>query len=97
VTDKFDAISPEEDPTVNYRHVAKFGDYEVLYEKWTCDGIAAESVIFDNNDVEDFSDDEIKRIVISASLVESYSNVTIDRYKSGYTIANFNYKARFVI
>ena len=97
MTDKFYAISPEEDPTVTYRHVAKFGDYEVLYEKWTCDDVTAESVIFDNNDVEDFSDDEIKNIVISASLVESYSGVTINRLESGYTIANFNYKARFVI
>jgi len=97
MTDKFDAVSPEDDPTVVYRHVATFGDMEVLYEKWGHGEVTAESVIFDNDDIEGFSDDEIKGIVISSSLVEAYSNVTIKRYETGYTIANFNRKARFIV
>jgi hypothetical protein len=97
MTDKFDAISPEDDPTVIHRHVATFGEIEVLYEKWAHGEIAAESVIFDNKDIEEFGDEEIKSIVNSSSLVEAYSNVTIKRYETGYTIANFNQKARFIV
>jgi hypothetical protein len=93
MTDKFDGVPTEKDTKILFRHQVKFGDYDVLYEKWTWDGITAESVIFDNNDVAELSDEEIKDDVKSSPLVQSDSDVTIKRSETGYTFVNFNFKS----
>jgi hypothetical protein len=89
---KFDGVRTEEDTKVIFRHEVKFGDYDILYEKWVWDGITAESIVFDSKDVADLSDDEIIKDVKSSPLVESNSDVTIKRSDTGYTFANFNFK-----
>ena len=93
MTDKFDGVPTEKDTKILFRHQVKFGNYDVLYEKWTWDGITAESVIFDNNDVAELSDEEIKDDVKSSPLVQSDSDVTIKRSETGYTFVNFNFKS----
>jgi hypothetical protein len=92
MTDKFDGVPTEKDTTVLFRHEVKFGDYDVLYEKWKWDGITAESIVFDNDDIAGLSDDKIKSDAKSSPMVESGSDVTIKRSDTGYTFANFNFK-----
>ena len=93
MTGKFDGVPTEEDTKIIFRHEVKFGDYDILYEKWLWDGITAESIVFDSKDVEGLSDDEIIEDAKSSPLVESDSDVTIKRSDAGYTFVNFNFKS----
>ena len=93
MTGKFDGVPTEEDTKIIFRHEVKFGDYDILYEKWLWDGITAESIVFDSKDVADLSDDEIIEDAKSSPLVESDSDVTIKRSDAGYTFVNFNFKS----
>ena len=90
---KFDGVPTEEDTKIIFRHEVKFGEYDILYEKWLWDGITAESIVFDSKDVEGLSDDEIIEDAKSSPLVESDSDVTIKRSDAGYTFVNFNFKS----
>ena len=93
MAEKFDGVPTEEDTKIIFRHEVKFGEYDILYEKWLWDGITAESIVFDSKDVEGLSDDEIIEDAKSSPLVESDSDVTIKRSDAGYTFVNFNFKS----
>jgi len=46
MSQKFDDVPVEKDTRILFRHPAKFGKYDVLYEMWSWGGIQAESIIF---------------------------------------------------
>jgi len=54
---KFNNIPEQKDNEIIFRAETRFGDFDVVYEKW--DGILAESIIFDEDDVSEMDDDEI--------------------------------------
>ena len=64
---KFKNVPVEEDTKIILEKEAKLGEYEVLYQKWSWGGIVAESIIFSNEDVADFKDDEIEAEVRTSS------------------------------
>ena len=92
MTNKFDGVQTEEDTSILNRMEVKLGDYEVLYEKWSWDGISAESIIFANTDIKDLSDKELEAEVKASPLVKSSSDITIKRSKTGFTFVNFNFE-----
>ncbi len=48
---KFGNVPVEGDTRIIFRQEASLGKYEVLHEKWSWEGIFAESFIFLNKDV----------------------------------------------
>jgi hypothetical protein len=50
---KFDNVPTEEDTAITLSLESKFGEYDVLYQQWIWDGIQANSLIFDNDDIKD--------------------------------------------
>ena len=56
---KFNNIPEQKDTEIIFRAETRFGDFDVVYEKWKWDGILAESIIFDEDDVSEMDDDEI--------------------------------------
>ena len=56
---KFNNIPEQKDTKIIFRAETRFGDFDVVYEKWEWDGILAESIIFDEDDVSEMNDDEI--------------------------------------
>ena len=93
MSDKFKNVSADKDTRVNFRHEAKFGKYDVLYEMWTWEGISAESLIFANEDVSDLTDEELEQEVRKSPLVKKASAVTIKRQEAGFTFVNFNFES----
>lgn len=92
MSDKFKDVPVEEDTRIRFRTEAKFGEIDVLYEKWTWEGITAESLVFANEDVTDLTDDELKQEVRTSPLVRSDTQITLKRSDSGYTFVNFNFE-----
>jgi len=89
---KFDNVPVEEDTRILFRKEAKLGNYDVLYEMWSWEGISAESLIFVNDDVSDLTDEELEREVRKSPLVKKDSAITIKRLDIGFTFVNFNFE-----
>ena len=90
---KFDAVPLEKDTNVLFQLNATLGDYDVLYQMWSWDGITAESFIFLSSDIADLTDDEVKTLAISSPMIKADSDLTLVRHEDGYTFVNFNFKA----
>ncbi len=88
---KFTNIPTEEDTKIIFRSPMKWGDLDIVYEKWVWEGIMAESIIFLNEDVEKLNDKELEKDVRSSTTVEPDSEITIKRVKD-FTFVNFNFK-----
>ena len=89
---KFDNVPVEKDTRILFRKVRKLGEYDVLYEIWSWDGINAESIIFADDDVTGLEDSEIEEIVKKSKFYKKGSGITLKRAESGYTFVNFNFE-----
>ena len=92
MTDKFKTVPVEEDTRILFRNEAKLGDYDVLYEMWSWEGISAESIIFESDDIAALTDEELEQEVRQSPLVKKESALTIKRLDSGFTFVNFNFE-----
>jgi len=66
---KFADVSADPKTKILFRQVSKFGEVDVLDEKWVWDGIKAESLIFANSDIADKSLAALERKVRESPLV----------------------------
>ena len=89
---KFDGVPVEEDTKILFRLEAKLGKFDILYEQWNWEGILAESIIFANDDVSGFTDEEIEMEVRKSPLVKNGSEMKIKRSDAGFTFVNFNFE-----
>ena len=89
---KFDAVPVEDDTEILIQTECKFGEFDILYQKWVWNSIAAESIIFESKDISNLNDREIEQEVRSSPLVKKDSKVTISRTESGFTLVNFNFE-----
>ena len=90
---KFKNVPIDPDTDILFYKITKIDKYDVLYQIWNWDGIRSESVIFEDDDVKGLSEDEIKEIVKSSSLLkDKESRITFSQSGSGYTFVNFNFE-----
>lgn len=92
MSDKFSGVTVENDTVILFRGQVKFGDFDVLYEKWSRNEIIAESLIFISEDVAEMTDAALEKEVRTSPLVNSNSELTLERIDSGYTFVNFNFR-----
>ena len=90
---KFNNIPEEKDTQTIFRGELKFGDLDILYEKWKRWGILAESIIFDEDDVSEMDDDEIINKVKDSPLFDDkiYKGNPTIRHNSGFVFVNLNF------
>ena len=90
---KFNNIPEQENTEIIFRAEVKFGDLDVVYEKWEWDGILAESIIFDEDDVSEMNDDEIINQVRGSPLFDEkiYKGDPTIRHLSGLVFVNLNF------
>jgi hypothetical protein len=92
VRKNFDNLPVEGDTTIRFQREMKWEEFDVLYQRWSWDGIAAESIIFLSHDVSHLSDVELEKEVRTSPIISADSSVTIKRTKDGYTFFNFNFE-----
>ena len=92
MSEKFDGVPVDEDTKTLFRLEAKLGEFDILYEKWTFEGVTAESFIFANDDISGMTDEEIEQEVRKSPLVKNGSEILIKRLDAGFTFANFNFE-----
>ena len=65
--------------------------FEFVYQQWVWEGTWGESAIFSEEDVPDWTDDEIMNLVKALGIVENVEQMTFKRSK-GYVFVNFNFQ-----
>jgi len=90
MNDKFKDLSTDEGVKILFRSPMKWGELDIVYEKWYWEGINAESVIFLTEDVKELSDEALEADVRNGPLIRDDSQITIKRLDK-YTFVNFNF------
>jgi len=92
MTDKFKNVPVEDDTTILFSTPTKFGEYDVLYQKWYWSDITAESLIFVTDEIKNITIEKLKdEIRNSAMVTDSSKEITTSSGKSKYTFFNFNF------
>ena len=86
-----DNIPVEEDTIIWFRVKGTLDEYPVCYEKWSWEGVQAESIIFKHIDTKQLLDCELEELVRTSPLVKSGSEITLKRNSGGYTFMSFNF------
>lgn len=92
MTNKFANIPADLDTRIIEQKAVKVGDYDAFYQKWSWDGIVAESLIFVSNEVALLNDDALKTLVRGSYYYQS-STITLKRSSGGYCFTNFNFRS----
>jgi hypothetical protein len=88
---KFDNVPTEEDTAITLSLESKFGEYDVLYQQWIWDGIQANSLIFDNDDIADIELQSLIEEVRESDLVVNNNQEMTTRVLAHFTFINFNF------
>ena len=90
---KFDNVTTESDTKITLNLETMFGKYDVLFQQWVWDGIKAESLIFDSEDVSDIDLDTLVDEVRNSALVTDASKEITSKVGEKFTFINFNFTA----
>lgn len=90
-SEKFADVPLEADTRLRFQQELQCGGFDALHQKWSWEGIAAESIIFENRDVEGVEEEALKEMVRSLPFCEEDSEMTFKRSESGFTYVNFNF------
>lgn len=86
-------VPVDEDTVVKYETNVKVNGINGLYQTWSFEGVIGSSLIFQNEDVEDLSDEELKALAERNMLVGE-NGITVKRTEK-YTFVNFNFSILF--
>ncbi len=87
---KFNNIPVEVDTKILMSSPMRWGELDIVYQKWNWEGITAESIIFLTEDVKEMDDEALEDDVRDGSLVRKDSQITIKRGEE-FTFVNFNF------
>jgi len=93
MSNKFQNVPVEKGTRIHFEKEIRVGEMDTLHQVWSWDGVRAESVVFQNNDVQGLSDDELQNIVrehLKEKITED-AKMTMSRSESGFTFVNFNF------
>ena len=91
MNEKFNNIPVEEGTRILMSSPMKWGELDIVYQKWNWEGITAESIIFLSDDVKEMDDEALEADVRSSALINVDSQVTIERVEK-FTFVNFNFE-----
>ena len=91
--DKFKDV-PQDEGTISFKpEETKLGPYDALHEFWGMEGIAAESYILANDDIEGVKAEELEELVRTSGKWDFDSKIIVKRPEGGkYTFVNFNFE-----
>jgi len=90
VNEKFKNIPVEVDTKILISSPMRWGELDIVYQKWNWEGITAESIIFLSDDLKEMDDKALEDDVRVGPLVRKDSQVTIKRGDK-FTFVNFNF------
>jgi hypothetical protein len=88
--EKFKNIPIDEGIKILMSSPTKWGELDIVYQKWNWEGIRAESIIFLSEDVKEMDDEALEADMRDGPIVWEDSQVTIKRGDE-FTFVNFNF------
>ena len=86
-------VPKEKDTRIIEQEEIIINDIPALKQHWSWDGIIADSLIFNSNDVEHLSDDNsLQSFINEHSDVKVMGSVTFKRNSNGYCFVNYNFE-----
>ncbi len=92
MSEKFNNVPTDPETNIILQKLATIDEYEVLYQAWNWQGVAAESIIFASDDIKTLTDKQLEEIIRPLPLLQKDTKITIKRSDSGFTFVNFNFK-----
>lgn len=89
---KFDSVPLDNETLIVGQNEVVIDGYDALHQVWNWEGITAESLIFLSADVDGLEDDDLKHLLVSATLAAPGAPITVSHSDSGYTFLNFNFR-----
>jgi hypothetical protein len=83
-------VPADEDTIVKYETNIKLDGLNGLFQTWSFEGVIGSSLIFQNEDVENLSDDELKALT-ERNMIIGEKGFTVKRTDGKYTFVNFNF------
>ncbi|WP_416897260.1 MAG: hypothetical protein ACMVY4_17475 [Minwuia sp.] len=93
MSEKFSNVPHESDTKILFRKTVQISGLDALHEKWSWEGVKAESLIFVSEDVAAISDEALQLVVRASGLATEGTQMTLKRGSSGYDFVNFNFQA----
>ena len=90
MNEKFKNIPVEVDTKILISSPMRWGELDIVYQKWNWEGITAESIIFLSDDLKEMEDKALEDDVRVGPLVRKDSQITIKRGEK-FTFVNFNF------
>lgn len=88
MNDKFKSVPVEKDTKVLSRKIIKLGDLDAQLEKWSWEGIKAQSVIFSEADIVGQSDEALITLIKAQLDLSDDVDITISRDRNGFAFFN---------
>jgi len=90
MNEKFKNIPIDEGIKILMSSPMKWGELDIVYQKWNWEGIRAESIIFLSEDVKEMDDEALEADVRVSTIADEDSQMTIKRGDE-FTFVNFNF------
>lgn len=87
---KFANVPAGKETKILFQQEGTLGNYDVLFEIWSWDGIMANSFVFLNEDIAGLADEDLKALVKNYPLWEGKNDLKVTRASSGFTFVTFN-------
>ena len=89
---KFNGINIEPDTTINSFQFLKIDDVDCRHEKWSWEGVKAESLIFCTNELKSTQESYLRTLVAKYLKEDNVDSLQIThKISDNYTYINFNF------
>ena len=88
---QFKDTSNDPDTRILHEQEMLIENFICLFQRWSWEGIRGDSCIFHSNDLQAFSDEEIKTLIAHSQLESAMGTKTISR-KENFIYVNFNFQ-----
>ncbi len=89
---KFENVPVEAETHILVELMHNINGIEVLFQTWRWGEYLADSIIFQDKDVEGMTEDEIVNLVRQDTTCRKDSKITFSQNGNGYTFVNFNFE-----
>ena len=90
MTDKFSKVSVDADTRILQKKLMTVNGIDARFERWSWEGVVAESFIFVTEEISDLSDEQLWQSIVKQLSVNAMCHTIIR--KQQYTFVNFNFE-----
>ena len=88
----FEDLPQDDDTSILSSDRVEINGIAAVHERWSWDGTMGETLAFREKDLDDRSDDALRKMVEQSSFFRPGSSSTVSRNSNGFAFVNFNFQ-----